>query len=505
MTELTNLTLAGARDGLAKRDFSALELTDAFLAAIDTANRALNAYIVVTHDQARAMARIADNTLAKGKARALEGIPLGIKDLFATKGVHTQAASHILDGFKPTYESTVTQNLWDAGAVMLGKLNMDEFAMGSSNETSYYGPVINPWRSKGKNADLVPGGSSGGSAAAVAASLCLGATATDTGGSIRQPAALTGTVGIKPTYGRCSRWGVVAFASSLDQAGPITKTVRDAAILLKAMASYDEKDSTSVDAPVPNYEAALGMGVKGLRVGVPKEYRIDGMPAEIEKLWQQGIDWLKAAGATIHDVSLPHTKHALPAYYIVAPAEASSNLARYDGVRYGLRVPGKDLTDTYEGTRAKGFGKEVKRRIIIGTYVLSAGYYDAYYLQAQKVRTLIKRDFDEAYKNVDVLLTPATPNAAFALKSMNADPIQMYLNDIFTVTVNMAGLPGIAVPAGLAPDGLPLGLQLMGKPFDEETLFRAAEVIEQAAGRFPVTNQWWAGAAPAAKMPGKSA
>ena len=492
MSSLTSLTLAEARDGLAAKKFSALELTDAFLATIEAANPSLNAYVTVTADQARAMARIADNNLGKGKSRALEGIPLGIKDLFATKGVHTQACSHILDGFKPTYESTVTQNLWDAGAVMLGKLNMDEFAMGSSNETSYYGPVINPWRSRGKNADLVPGGSSGGSASAVAASLCLGATATDTGGSIRQPAALTGTVGIKPTYGRCSRWGVVAFASSLDQAGPIAKTVRDAAILLKAMASHDPKDSTSVDAPVPDYEAALGKGIKGLKVGVPKEYRIDGMPPEIDKLWQQGIDWLKAAGATIHDVSLPHTKYALPAYYIVAPAEASSNLARYDGMRYGLRVPGKDLIDTYEKTRAEGFGKEVKRRIIIGTYVLSAGYYDAYYLQAQKVRTLIKRDFDEAYKKVDVLLTPATPGAAFALKSMNADPIQMYLQDIFTVTVNMAGLPGIAVPAGLAPDGLPLGLQLIGKPFDEATLFRAAEVIEQGAGRIEIANRWWA-------------
>ena len=496
MTDLTAQTLSEARDGLARKDFTALEITDAFLAAIEQANPSLNAYVAVTADQARAMARISDNTLAKGKGRALEGIPLGIKDLFATKGVHTQACSHVLDGFKPTYESTVTQNLWDAGAVMLGKLNMDEFAMGSSNETSYYGPVVNPWRASGKNADLVPGGSSGGSATAVAASLCLGATATDTGGSIRQPAALTGTVGIKPTYGRCSRWGVVAFASSLDQAGPIAKTVRDAAILLKAMASHDPKDTTSADLTVPDYEAGLGKGIKGLKVGVPKEYRIDGMPAEIEKLWQQGIDWLKESGATIQEVSLPHTKLALPAYYIVAPAEASSNLARYDGMRYGLRVPGKDLIETYEKSRAQGFGKEVKRRIIIGTYVLSAGYYDAYYLQAQKVRTLIKRDFDEAYKKVDVLLTPATPNAAFPLRSMSNDPIQMYLNDIFTVTVNMAGLPGIAVPAGLAPDGLPLGLQLIGKAFDEETLFRAAEVIEQAAGRFPVTNRWWTGAAP---------
>jgi aspartyl-tRNA(Asn)/glutamyl-tRNA(Gln) amidotransferase subunit A len=496
MTDLTSLTLADARDGLSKRNFTATELTNAFLTAIEAANPQLNAYVAVTAEQARAMAQLSDNRLAKSGqaqslARPLEGIPLGIKDLFATKGVHTQACSHVLDGFKPPYESTVTKNLWEAGAVMLGKLNMDEFAMGSSNETSYYGPVVNPWRATGSNADLVPGGSSGGSAAAVAAHLCLGATATDTGGSIRQPAALTGTVGIKPTYGRCSRWGVVAFASSLDQAGPIARTVRDAAILLKAMASHDPKDTTSVDVPVPDYEAALGQGIKGLRVGVPKEYRIEGMPAEIEKLWSQGIAWLKDAGATIHEVSLPHTRYALPAYYIVAPAEASSNLARYDGVRYGLRVPGKDVIDTYERSRAEGFGKEVKRRIMIGTYVLSAGYYDAYYLKAQKVRTLIAQDFETAYNQVDVLLTPATPNAAFSLKSMTADPIQMYLNDIFTVTVNMAGLPGIAVPAGLSSTGIPLGLQLIGKAFDETTLFRAAQAIENAAGHFAPATAWW--------------
>ena len=491
MTDLTALSIAAARDGLAAKTFTARELTEAYLAAIEAANSKLNAYITTTPEQALAMAQLSDNQLAKGKARALEGIPLGIKDLFATKGVHTQAASHVLDGFKPTYESTVTHNLWEAGAVMLGKLNMDEFAMGSSNETSYYGPVVSPWRSKVSNADLVPGGSSGGSAAAVSARLCAGATATDTGGSIRQPAALTGTVGIKPTYGRCSRWGIVAFASSLDQAGPIARDVRDCAILLRAMASFDPKDSTSVDAPVPDYEAALAQGVKGLRVGVPKEYRVDGMPDEIEALWQQGIAWLKDAGATIHDVSLPHTKYALPAYYIVAPAEASSNLARYDGVRYGLRQPGKDVIDTYEESRAKGFGQEVKRRIMIGTYVLSAGYYDAYYLKAQQVRTLIKRDFDEAYQKVDVLLTPATPNAAFGLKAMTADPLAMYLNDIFTVTVNMAGLPGIAVPGGLSASGLPLGLQLIGKPFDEATLFQAAKAIEERAGVIPAPAKWW--------------
>ena len=439
------------------------------------------------------MAKASDARLAKGDGGALEGIPLGIKDLFATEGVHTQAASHILDGFKPRYESTVTANLWADGAVMLGKLNMDEFAMGSSNETSYYGPVINPWRAKGSNKNLVPGGSSGGSATAVAAWLCAGATATDTGGSIRQPAAFTGTVGIKPTYGRCSRWGTVAFASSLDQAGPIARDVRDAAIMLKSMASVDPKDTTSVDRAVPDYEAAIGQSLKGMKIGIPKEYRVDGMPDEIEALWKHGIDWLRDAGAEIVDISLPHTKYALPAYYIVAPAEASSNLARYDGVRYGLRVPGKDIVEMYEKTRAAGFGREVKRRVMIGTYVLSAGYYDAYYVQAQKVRTLIKRDFETVYRDgVDAILTPATPSAAFGIadEEMNSDPVKMYLNDIFTVTVNMAGLPGIAVPAGMDASGLPLGLQLIGRPFDEETLFRTAHVIEQAAGRFEPAR-WW--------------
>ncbi|WP_439528457.1 Asp-tRNA(Asn)/Glu-tRNA(Gln) amidotransferase subunit GatA [Pannonibacter sp.] len=490
MTDLTNLTLAEARDGLKAKSFSSAELTEAFLGAIEAANPKINAYVAVTGEQARDMAKASDARLAKGEGGALEGLPLGIKDLFATKGVHTQACSHILDGFKPEYESTVTSNLWADGAVMLGKLNMDEFAMGSSNETSYYGNVVNPWRKTGSDQALVPGGSSGGSAAAVAASLCLGATATDTGGSIRQPAALTGTVGIKPTYGRCSRWGVVAFASSLDQAGPIAKTVRDCAILLKSMASVDPKDTTSVDLPVPDYEAALGKSVKGLRIGIPAEYRVDGMPAEIEALWQQGIAWLKDAGAEIVNISLPHTRYALPAYYIVAPAEASSNLARYDGVRYGLRVPGNDIVDMYENTRAAGFGSEVQRRILIGTYVLSAGYYDAYYLKAQKVRTLIKRDFDLAFEaGVDAILTPATPDAAFAPGEIT-DPVAMYLNDIFTVTVNMAGLPGLSVPAGLSASGLPLGLQLIGRPFDEETLFQVAEVIEKAAGRF-TASRWW--------------
>ena len=493
MTDLTRLTIAEARDKLTAKEITAVELTDAYLSTIEAANPTLNAYVAVTPDKARAMAKASDARIATGKAGALEGIPLGIKDLFATEGVHTQAASHILDGFQPKYESTVTQNLWNDGAVMLGKLNMDEFAMGSSNETSYYGPVKNPWRAKDSNLDLVPGGSSGGSAAAVAAFLCAGATATDTGGSIRQPAAFTGTVGIKPTYGRCSRWGTVAFASSLDQAGPIARDVRDAAILLKSMASVDDKDTTSVDLPVPDYEAALGRSVKGMRIGIPREYRVDGMPDEIEGLWQQGIAWLKDAGADIVDISLPHTKYALPAYYIVAPAEASSNLARYDGVRYGLRVEGKDIIDMYEKTRAAGFGEEVKRRIMIGTYVLSAGYYDAYYLRAQKVRTLIKRDFELAFNaGVDAILTPATPSSAFGIadEDLAADPVKMYLNDIFTVTVNMAGLPGIAVPAGLDHKGLPLGLQLIGRPFEEETLFKTAHVIEQAAGRFS-PQKWW--------------
>jgi aspartyl-tRNA(Asn)/glutamyl-tRNA(Gln) amidotransferase subunit A len=488
MTSLTALTIAQAREGLRKKEFSAVELTEAYISAVEKA-RILNAYIVETPEMARTMAKASDVRLAKGEGGALEGIPLGIKDLYATNDVHTQACSHVLDGFKPTYESTVTANLWRDGAVMLGKLNMDEFAMGSSNETSYYGNVINPWRRANSNAALVPGGSSGGSASAVAAHICAAATATDTGGSIRQPAAFTGTVGIKPTYGRCSRWGIVAFASSLDQAGPIARDVRDAAIMLKSMASVDPKDTTSVDLPIPDYEKAIGKSVKGLRIGIPKEYRADGMSSEISALWDKGAQWLKEQGAEIVEISLPHTKYALPAYYIVAPAEASSNLARYDGVRYGLRVPGDDIVDMYENSRAAGFGPEVQRRILIGTYVLSAGYYDAYYVRAQKIRTLIKRDFDQAWAKVDVVLTPATPSPAFAPGEIN-DPVQMYLNDIFTVTVNMAGLPGIAVPAGISKDGLPLGLQLIGKPFDEETLFQTAAAIEQVAGGYQA-SQWW--------------
>jgi aspartyl-tRNA(Asn)/glutamyl-tRNA(Gln) amidotransferase subunit A len=493
MSELTSLTIAEARAKLAAKEIKAVELTDAYLSAIEGANGALNAYVAVTPDVARDMAKASDARIAEGKAGVLEGIPLGVKDLFATRDVHTQACSHILDGFKPKYESTVTQNLWDAGAVMLGKLNMDEFAMGSSNESSYYGPAVNPWKAKGSDEKLVPGGSSGGSAAAVAAHLCAGATATDTGGSIRQPAAFTGTVGIKPTYGRCSRWGIVSYASSLDQAGPIARDVRDAAILLKSMASVDPKDTTSVDLPVPDYEKAIGGSVKGMKIGIPKEYRVEGMSEEIDALWQQGVAWLKEAGAEIVDISLPHTKYALPAYYIVAPAEASSNLARYDGVRYGLRVDGKDIVDMYEKTRAAGFGKEVQRRIMIGTYVLSAGYYDAYYLKAQKVRTLIKRDFELAFEaGVDAILAPITPSSAFAIgdKELAADPVKMYLQDVFTITLNMAGLPGISVPAGLDNKGLPLGLQVIGKPFEEETLFKTAHVIEQAAGKF-TPAKWW--------------
>ncbi|MBP5855979.1 Asp-tRNA(Asn)/Glu-tRNA(Gln) amidotransferase subunit GatA [Marivibrio halodurans] len=481
MSDPLDLTIAEARDALRAKKISAVELTDAYIKAVEAA-RPLNCYITETAEQARARAEASDKRIADGKAGAMEGIPLGIKDLFCTEGVLTTAGSHILDGFKPPYESTVTRNLFDAGAVMLGKLNLDEFAMGSANLTSHYGPVKNPWKRRDDDKDLVPGGSSGGSAAAVAARACLAATGTDTGGSIRQPAAFTGITGLKPTYGRCSRWGIVAFASSLDQAGPMTRTVRDAAIMLGAMAGFDPKDSTSVDRPVPDYEAALTGDIKGLKVGVPKEYRVDGMPASIDRLWQQGIDWLKQQGAEIVDVSLPHTKYALPAYYIVAPAEASSNLARYDGVRYGLRVEGESLNELYENTRGEGFGEEVKRRVLIGTYVLSAGYYDAYYLKAQKVRSRIAEDFRKAYEQVDVLLTPATPSAAFGIDEEPSDPVQMYLNDVFTVPANLAGLPGISVPAGMDDQGLPLGLQILGRAFDEETVLRAAHALESAAG-----------------------
>jgi aspartyl-tRNA(Asn)/glutamyl-tRNA(Gln) amidotransferase subunit A len=492
MNQLTALTLAEARAGLQAKKFSAVELADAHSAAIEKA-RALNAYVLETPERAQAMAKASDARIAKGDAGPLEGIPLAVKDMFCTAGVRTTACSHILDNFVPTYESTVTANLWRDGAILLGKTNNDEFAMGSSNETSFMGPVISPWRRKGANTPLVPGGSSGGSAAAVAAHLCAGATGTDTGGSIRQPAAFTGIVGLKPTYGRCSRWGIVAFASSLDQAGPFARTVRDAAILLRSMAGHDAKDTTSADLPVPDYEAAVGQSVKGKRIGIPKEYRVDGMSPEIDKLWEQGRAWLKAAGAELVEVSLPHTKYALPAYYIVNPAEASSNLARYDGVRYGLREPGRDVTGMYEKTRAEGFGKEVRRRVMIGTYVLSAGYYDAYYVRAQKVRTLIKRDFETCFQQgIDAMLTPATPSAAFGVgEKGQADPIEMYLNDVFTVTVNMAGLPGLSVPAGLDAQGLPLGLQLIGRPFEEATLFALGQAIEDSAGRFS-PEPWWA-------------
>jgi aspartyl-tRNA(Asn)/glutamyl-tRNA(Gln) amidotransferase subunit A len=490
-SDLTALTLADARDALQAKKISSRELTGAFIQAIAAA-RPLNAFITETAETALLMADASDKRLAEGKAGALEGLPLAIKDLFCTRGTRTTAASKILGNFVPPYESTVTQNLWNAGAVMLGKTNLDEFAMGSSNETSAFGPVFNPWRANNSNANLVPGGSSGGSSAAVAADLCLAATGTDTGGSIRQPAAVTGRVGLKPTYGRCSRFGIVAFASSLDQAGPMTKTVKDAAIMLKSMASVDAKDSTSVDIPVPDYEKLLEGGIKGLRVGIPKEYRIDGAPAEIDALWSKGADWLKAQGAEIVEVSLPHTKYALPTYYIVAPAEASSNLARYDGVKFGYRAPGvRDITDMYEKSRGEGFGAEVQRRILIGTYVLSAGYYDAYYTRAQKLRSLIKRDFERAFELCDVLLTPTTPGPAFAVGAKTADPVEMYLQDVFTVTVNLAGLPGISVPAGLTENGLPLGLQLIGKAFDEATLLRAAQAVETAANFKHSPAKWW--------------
>lgn len=481
MTELTRLTLQAAREGLRAKLFSAAELTEAHLEAM-AAHRDLNAFITETPEKALAMARAADERLARGGAGLLEGVPLAIKDLFCTKDILTTAASHILDGFHPPYESTVTRKLWEAGAVCLGKTNLDEFAMGSSNMTSYYKGVRNPWTRASDNSDLVPGGSSGGSAAAVAARLCLGATGTDTGGSIRQPAAFCGVTGIKPTYGRCSRWGIVAFASSLDQAGPMARTVEDCALLLEAMAGYDPMDSTSADEPVPHWAGQLTGDVRGLRIGIPKEYAIPGMPEEIERVWRQGADWLKSQGAELVEVSLPHTKYALPTYYIIAPAEASSNLARYDGMRYGLRVEGKNLVETYKKTRAAGFGAEVQRRILIGTYVLSAGYYDAYYLKAQKVRRRIVEDFEAAFRKVDALLTPTAPSAAFRAGEKMDDPVAMYLNDVFTVTVNLAGLPGLSVPAGLDANGLPLGLQVIGRAWDEATVFQVGKALEEAAG-----------------------
>jgi aspartyl-tRNA(Asn)/glutamyl-tRNA(Gln) amidotransferase subunit A len=480
VSALTGLTISQARDGLKRKDFSAREMAEAYIKAVETA-RPLNAFLVETPERALDMGKESDSRLAKGNALPLDGVPVAVKDLFCTEGVETTAASKILEGFVPPYESAVTANLWRAGACMLGKTNLDEFAMGSSNTTSAYGHVESPWRRRGDNRPLVPGGSSGGSAAAVAARAALAAIGTDTGGSIRQPAGFCGIVGMKPTYGRCSRWGIVAFASSLDQAGPMTRDVRDAAIMLKAMAGHDPRDSTSADLPVPDFEKAVGQSVKGLKIGIPNEYRLDGMPKEIEALWQRGIDWLKDAGASTVEISLPHTQYALATYYIIAPAEASSNLARYDGVRFGLRVPGESLDEMYENTRAAGFGAEVRRRILIGTYVLSAGYYDAYYLKAQKVRALIARDFDAAFKRCDAILTPTAPSSAFAIGERMDDPIAMYLNDVFTVPVNLAGLPGISVPAGLSGDGLPLGLQVIGRAFDEEMVLRVGSAIESAA------------------------
>jgi aspartyl-tRNA(Asn)/glutamyl-tRNA(Gln) amidotransferase subunit A len=477
---LLALTLAEARDGLARKSFSARELALAYNDAVKE-TEPLNAYITATPERALAMADAADRRFAHGEALPLDGIPIAVKDLYCTKGVLTTAGSHILDGFHPPYESTVTDRLWKAGALMLGKTNLDEFAMGSSNTTSYHGPVENPWRRPGDNRPLVPGGSSGGSAAAVAARAALAATGTDTGGSIRQPASYCGIVGLKPTYGRCSRWGVVAFASSLDHPGPMTRTVRDAAIMLRAMAGHDPRDSTSAPVPVPNFEEGLTGDIRGLRVGIPKEYRVDGMPGEIEALWQRGAEWLHLAGAEPVEISLPTTKYALPTYYIIAPAEASSNLARYDGVRFGLRVEGNSLDEMYELTRAAGFGAEVRRRVLIGTYVLSAGYYDAYYLKAQRVRTLITRDFVAAFEEVDCILTPTAPSAAFAIGEKNENPVAMYLNDVFTVPANLAGVPAISIPVGLSADGLPLGLQITGRAFDEETVLRVADVMEKAA------------------------
>lgn len=494
MADVTDLGVAALRDGIRTGEFSAKEVADAFIVKVSAAKQ-LNAFIVETPEHAMTAAREADAARAAGETlKPLAGVPIGMKDLFCTKGVQTTAASHMLEGFTPVYESTVSQKLWDAGAGMLGKLNLDQFAMGSSNETSYFGNVVSPWRRKdGGNAPLAPGGSSGGSSAAISARLCPAATGTDTGGSIRQPAAFTGISGIKPTYGRCSRWGVVAFASSLDQAGPMARDVRDCAIMLEAMAGFDAKDATSLKLDVPQWEHNLNADLRGKKVGIPKEYRVDGMPSEIEALWQQGIDWLKDAGAEIVEVSLPHTKYALPAYYIIAPAEASSNLARYDGVRYGQReLPeGANLQEMYAATRAAGFGPEVQRRILIGTYVLSAGFYDAYYTQAQKVRALIARDFERAWLECDLLLTPTAPSAAFALGEKVADPLAMYLNDVFTVPSSLAGIPAMSVPGGLDAGGLPLGLQVIGKPLDEQGVLNASLAIEQRAGFTARPEQWW--------------
>lgn len=494
MTDLTDLGIAAIRDGVRDGSFSAREVADAFIVKVAAA-KPLNAFIVETPGHALAAAKAVDAARAAGETLGkMAGVPIGMKDLFCTKGVQTTAASHILEGFTPTYESTVSQNLWNAGAGMLGKLNMDQFAMGSSNETSAFGNVISPWRrSDGGNVPLAPGGSSGGSSAAVSARLCPGATGTDTGGSIRQPAAFVGISGIKPTYGRCSRWGTVAFASSLDQAGPMARDVRDCAIMLEAMAGFDPKDGTSLQLDVPQWETALNPSLAGKKIGIPKEYRVDGMPAEIEALWQQGIEWMRDAGAEIVEVSLPHTKYALPAYYIIAPAEASSNLARYDGVRFGQReLPeGANLQDMYAATRAAGFGPEVKRRILIGTYVLSAGFYDAYFTQASKVRTLIAQDFDKAWEQCDYLLTPTAPSAAFALGEKSADPLAMYLNDVFTVPSSLAGLPAMSVPGGLDKHGLPLGLQVIGKALDEQGVLNASLALEQRAGFVARPEAWW--------------
>jgi aspartyl-tRNA(Asn)/glutamyl-tRNA(Gln) amidotransferase subunit A len=495
MSELTSLKISEARDAMRKGDVTSAEITEACIGAIEGSG-ALNAFVCNTFETARTQAAAADQRISAGETPGICGIPLGIKDLFCTRGVPSQAGSNILSGFKPEYESTITQGMWDQGAVMLGKLNMDEFAMGSSNETSVYGPVCSPWRRKGSNATLTPGGSSGGSASAVSGDLCLGATGTDTGGSIRQPAAFTGIVGVKPTYGRCSRWGIITFASSLDQAGPMTRSVRDAAIMLGAMSGHDPKDSTSADIPVPDFEAALSGDIRGRKIGIPKEYRLDGMPDEIEALWANGADMLRDAGAEIVDISLPHTKYALPTYYVIAPAEASSNLARYDGVRYGLRAglqAGDGITEMYERTRAEGFGPEVQRRVMIGTYVLSAGFYDAYYNRARKVRALIKRDFETVFASgIDAILTPATPSAAFGLGEMEAqDSVKMFLNDVFTVPVNLAGLPGVSVPAGLDANGLPLGLQLIGRPWEEADMLNSAYALERAAGFVSKPDKWW--------------